>query len=124
MNEPALTEAVQADLPSPKPNRRRRTALRFAVLVVSVSVLGAGGWCVSRQATIPLPQNRQLVPTFNLEDFDRSTPPSDNEPLRMVLTGNRVGKSCLHVKIEVYNLSDRPKLVPPIFPYSYFLDFR
>src|SRR5258708_7764904 len=41
MNEPALTEAVKTALPSPKPNRRRRLALRFAVLVVAVSVLGA-----------------------------------------------------------------------------------
>jgi hypothetical protein len=49
MNEPALTEAVKTDLPSPKPNRRRRPygrpslgrlALRFAVLVVAVSALG------------------------------------------------------------------------------------
>jgi hypothetical protein len=41
MNEPALTEAVKTDLPSPKPNRRRRLAVRFAALVVAVSVLGA-----------------------------------------------------------------------------------
>src|ERR1700747_1731796 len=44
MNEPAHTEAVQTDLPSPKPNRRRRLALRFAVLVVAISVLGAAYW--------------------------------------------------------------------------------
>src|SRR6266849_1207673 len=44
MNEPALTEAVKTDLPSPKPNRRKRLALRFAVLVVAVSTLGAAYW--------------------------------------------------------------------------------
>jgi hypothetical protein len=31
-------------LPSPKPNRRKRLALRFAVLVAAVSVLGAAYW--------------------------------------------------------------------------------
>src|SRR2546423_15612985 len=31
-------------LPSPKPSRRRRLALRFAVLVAAVSVLGAVYW--------------------------------------------------------------------------------
>src|SRR5258708_5635693 len=31
-------------LPSPKPNRRKRLALRFAVLVLAVSVLGAAYW--------------------------------------------------------------------------------
>jgi hypothetical protein len=44
MNEPTITEAVQTDLPSPKPNCRRRLALRFAVLVVAVSALGAAYW--------------------------------------------------------------------------------
>jgi hypothetical protein len=44
MDEPTHTEAMQTDLPSPKPNRRRRIALRFAVLVVAVSVLGAAYW--------------------------------------------------------------------------------
>ncbi len=44
MNEPALTEAVKTDLPSPKPNRRKRLALRFAVLVAAVSLLGAAYW--------------------------------------------------------------------------------
>ncbi len=41
MNEPDHTEAVKADLPSPKPNRRKRLALRFAVLVAALSLLGA-----------------------------------------------------------------------------------
>jgi hypothetical protein len=41
MNEPALSEAIKTDLPSPKANRRKRLALRFAVLVVAVSALGA-----------------------------------------------------------------------------------
>jgi ankyrin repeat protein len=40
MVEPALTEAVQTDLPSSKPNRRKRLALRFAVLVAAVSAPG------------------------------------------------------------------------------------
>jgi hypothetical protein len=44
MNQPALTEAVKTDLTSPKQNRRRRLALRFAVLVVAVSALGAAYW--------------------------------------------------------------------------------
>jgi hypothetical protein len=44
MNEPAITEAVKTDLPSPKPNRRKRLALRFAFLVAAVSVLGAAYW--------------------------------------------------------------------------------
>src|SRR6266481_1974081 len=44
MNEPALTKAVQADRPSPRPNRRKRLALRFAALVVAVCVLGAAYW--------------------------------------------------------------------------------
>jgi hypothetical protein len=44
MKEPALSEAVKTDLQSPKPNRRRRLALRFAVLVVAVSVMGAAYW--------------------------------------------------------------------------------
>src|SRR5258708_40006643 len=44
MNEPALTEAVKAALRSPKQNRRKRLALRFAVVVVAVSVLGAAYW--------------------------------------------------------------------------------
>src|SRR3989442_3477742 len=44
MNEPPHTEAVKTDLPSPKPNRRKRLALRFAVLVVAVSALGAAYW--------------------------------------------------------------------------------
>src|SRR5258706_4128855 len=44
MNEPALTEAVKTDLPSPKPNRRRRLVLRFAALVAAVSALGAAYW--------------------------------------------------------------------------------
>jgi hypothetical protein len=41
MNEPDLTEAVKTDLPSPKPKRRKRLALRFAVLVAAASALGA-----------------------------------------------------------------------------------
>src|SRR5258708_15282546 len=49
MNQPTLTEAVQTDLPSPKPNRQKarkgpllgRLALRFAALVVAVSALGS-----------------------------------------------------------------------------------
>src|SRR5258708_1965594 len=44
MNEPALTEAVKTDLPSRKPNRRRRLALRFAALVAAVSTLCAAYW--------------------------------------------------------------------------------
>src|SRR6266852_7895174 len=44
MKEPALTETVKTDLPSPKPNRRKRLALRFAVLVTAVSVVGAAYW--------------------------------------------------------------------------------
>jgi hypothetical protein len=44
MEEPALTEAVQTDLPSPKPRWRKRLVLRFAVLVAAVSVLGAAYW--------------------------------------------------------------------------------
>src|SRR6266852_7048941 len=44
MNKPALTEAVKTDLPSPKPNRGKRLALRFAVLVAAVSALGAAYW--------------------------------------------------------------------------------
>ena len=44
MNEPAHTEAVKTDLPSPKPNRRKRLALRFAVLVAAISALGATYW--------------------------------------------------------------------------------
>src|SRR6266852_4708744 len=44
MKEPALTEAVKTDLPSPKPNRRKRLALRFAVLVAAVSALGSAYW--------------------------------------------------------------------------------
>jgi hypothetical protein len=44
MNEPAITEALKTDVPSPKPNRRKRLALRFAVLVVAVSALGAAYW--------------------------------------------------------------------------------
>jgi hypothetical protein len=44
MNELTLTEAVKTDLPFPKPNRGRRLALRFAALVVAVSVLGAAHW--------------------------------------------------------------------------------
>jgi hypothetical protein len=44
MVETAPNEAVKTDLPSPKPNRRKRTALRFAVLVVGVSALGAAYW--------------------------------------------------------------------------------
>jgi hypothetical protein len=44
MNEPTLTEAVKTDLPSPKPNRRKRLAVRLAVLVGAVSVLGAAYW--------------------------------------------------------------------------------
>jgi hypothetical protein len=35
---------VQTDLPSPKPNRRKRLALRFAALVVALSALGAAYW--------------------------------------------------------------------------------
>jgi hypothetical protein len=44
MSEPTHTEAVKTELPSRKPNRRRRLALRFAVLVAGVSVLGAAYW--------------------------------------------------------------------------------
>src|ERR1044071_2997000 len=53
MNEPAHTEAVQTDLPSPKPIRRKRPygrpllgrlTPRFAVLVVAVSALCADFW--------------------------------------------------------------------------------
>jgi hypothetical protein len=44
MDEPALTEAVKTDLPSPRPNRRRRLALRFAAFVVAASALGATYW--------------------------------------------------------------------------------
>src|SRR5882724_12606135 len=44
MNQPIHTEAVKTDLPSPKPNRRKRLALRFAALVVAVSALGAAYW--------------------------------------------------------------------------------
>jgi hypothetical protein len=44
MNEPALTEAVQTDLTSAKPNRRKGLTPRFAVLVAAVSALGAAYW--------------------------------------------------------------------------------
>src|SRR5258707_4280831 len=44
MDEPALTQAVKTDLPSPKPIRRKRLVLRFAVLVAAVSALGASYW--------------------------------------------------------------------------------
>src|SRR2546427_8813403 len=44
MNEPALTEAVKTDLPSLKPSRGKRLALRFAALVAAVSGLGAAYW--------------------------------------------------------------------------------
>src|ERR1043165_9164146 len=44
MDEVAPSGAVQTDLPSPKRNRRKRLALRFAVLVAAVSVLGAAYW--------------------------------------------------------------------------------
>lgn len=44
MDQPTHTEANQTDLPSPKPNRRRRLALRLAALVAAVSVLGAAYW--------------------------------------------------------------------------------
>src|SRR6266852_1420016 len=44
MKDTALIEAGQAGLPSFKPNRRKRIALRFAVLVTAVSVLGAAYW--------------------------------------------------------------------------------
>jgi hypothetical protein len=44
MNAPALTGAVKTDLPSPKPNRQKRLALRFTVLVAAVCALGAAYW--------------------------------------------------------------------------------
>jgi hypothetical protein len=44
MNAQAHAEDVKTDLPSPKPNRRKRLALRFAALVVAVSALGAAYW--------------------------------------------------------------------------------
>src|SRR5258708_2708055 len=44
MNDPALTKPVKTSLPPPKPNRRKRLALRFAVLVVAVSALGVAYW--------------------------------------------------------------------------------
>jgi hypothetical protein len=44
MYKPTLTEAVQTDLSSPKPNRGKRLALRFAALVLAVSALGAAYW--------------------------------------------------------------------------------
>jgi hypothetical protein len=44
MNESALTEAVKTDLPSAKPNRLRRLALRIAALVLTVSGLGSAYW--------------------------------------------------------------------------------
>src|SRR5258708_1937748 len=44
MNEHAFTEAVITDLPPLKPNRRKRFARRFAVLVAAVSVLRATYW--------------------------------------------------------------------------------
>ena len=44
MNEPTLTEDVKTDRPSRKPNRRKRFALRFSVLVVAVAALGAAYW--------------------------------------------------------------------------------
>src|ERR1051326_4943528 len=44
MNEPTHSEAATTDLPSSKSSRRKRLALRFAVLVAAVSVLGAAYW--------------------------------------------------------------------------------
>jgi hypothetical protein len=44
MGEAALGEAVKADLTPPKPNRRKRLALRFAWLVVAVTLLSATYW--------------------------------------------------------------------------------
>ncbi len=35
---------MKTDLPSPKPDRRKLLALRFAVLIVAASVLGAAYW--------------------------------------------------------------------------------
>jgi hypothetical protein len=44
MDGAALSKAVKSDLPSPKPNRRKRLAMQLAVLVVAVSVLGTVYW--------------------------------------------------------------------------------
>src|SRR5439155_2067858 len=38
------TSSPMNALPSPKPNRRKRLALRFAALVAAISVLGAAYW--------------------------------------------------------------------------------
>src|SRR5258708_19225276 len=42
------TSAPMNALPSRKPNRRRRLALRFAVLVAAISALGAAYWFTRR----------------------------------------------------------------------------
>src|SRR5690349_18639303 len=61
MNEPTHTEAVQTDLSSRPPSRRKRPygrpllgrlALRFAVLVAAVSVLGAAYWFTRPQELV------------------------------------------------------------------------
>jgi hypothetical protein len=44
MPEAALSKAVKTDLATPKPNRRKHIAVRFAILVVAVSALCAAYW--------------------------------------------------------------------------------
>src|SRR5437899_1451559 len=69
MNEPALTEAVKTDLPSPKPNRRRRIALRFAALVVAVS--GLPVCCTSFMPILPSlkPGDKLSLPGYTITDL-------------------------------------------------------
>src|SRR5258708_6259075 len=108
MNDPALAEAVKTDLPSAEPNRRKLPALRFAVLVVAVSALGAAYrftrppelvWWTSPTPDKEGKRTRALVPTG----------------WEMRISQPRPGRFTV-VRYEFYPADRRPALLRSIFP--------